>query len=139
MFYKQLEPGMIIHCETESEVNCFRKYLIENGYLWRSTRSLERWFPDMSKDGLCFKLYESKYIGYSDPGFYYRDGEDVTKFSELLEERKDLDSEKIKQILGKCHELCDNHNCERCPMRDVFAHKFHTNIKRWVNTEEKGE
>ena len=82
---KRIEPGKVIHCNTEDEAKSLLEHLEKLGYEWggsqsRLTKKL-RWSEYGS--GTCYRINQDHLVSYSSKEWYEDNGYKITEFPEL--------------------------------------------------------
>lgn len=99
MKFKEIKPGMVIHCPTEENAKELLKHLDELGYVWNSgSNLLKDTMYSRYKGEICYCI-ESVGITYGSIGNFRQSEFDITEFSDLLE--PELTAEEAVEWLAK--------------------------------------
>lgn len=126
--FKEIKPGMAIHCQTEEEAEKLFKHLDRLGYKWWSDESLliEDTIYDRYGKNTCYFIEENKEVTYSDIGFFKSKGYEITEFSDLIE--PELTAEETIRLLAH---ICHNSGCySSCPIGKIRSSQSCNEFRR---------
>ena len=97
MKFKEIKPGMVIHCPTEENAKELLKHLDKLGYAWNSgSNLLKDTMYNRYKGETCYYI-ESTGITYGSIGNFQQNEFDITEFPDLLE--PELTAEEVLEWL----------------------------------------
>lgn len=129
--FKEIKPGMVIHCPTEEEAEELFKCLNELGYKWDSGMALESGrtnytHHDVWKDRTCYGIYEHGRITFGNIDAFCGSKWEVVEFSELVE--PELTAEEAIRLLA---DICHNMGCFRgCPIGKIKSSQSCNEFRR---------
>lgn len=149
MKFKEIKPGMVIHCPTEEDAKVLLKRLDELGHRWSNNgeRLVNKTDYDVHGECTCYWLRETNeivcghYADYQKGGYYVhyqKDGFQITEFSDLCEltaddlmefyEQHEKDGT-LKEIFGRESDLSGL-------LKDFTPKEIVSKIKSWLLSNE---
>ena len=117
MFFKEIKPGMVVHCKNDDDKKSLLEEAERLGYKWRNNKSATD-FMMFNKAGNTIHFHERnelvshRYITWSNK----TDG--VTEFSDII--LPELTAEEVVPILTEiCNRYNGNEDCEGCPLNGL--------------------
>ena len=105
MKFKEIKPGMVIHCPTEENAKELLKHLDKLGYAWNSgSNLLKDTMYNRYKGETCYYI-ESTGITYGSIGNFQQNEFDITEFPDLLE--PELTAEEVLEWLLIHYDDCE--------------------------------
>lgn len=105
MKFKEIKPGMVIHCPTEENAKELLKHLDKLGYAWNSgSNLLKDTIYNRYKGETCYYI-ESTGITYGSIGNFQQNEFDITEFPDLLE--PELTTEEVLEWLLIHYDDCE--------------------------------
>lgn len=139
MKFKEIKPGMVIHCPTEEDAKVLLKRLDELGYWWNSgERLVNKTEYDVHGECTCYRLHEIKRLEYGHYADYQKDGFQITELSDLCELTADDLMEFYEQHEkdGTLKEIFSRESDLSGLLKDFTPKEIVSKIKSWLLSNE---
>lgn len=139
--FKNMRPGMVIHCPTAENAEKLLKHLDEIGYRWSTgAESTDCNRESANSMRTCYQIHENGIFSFSEIDYYKRNGFQITEFSDLLQEltadelmefygQHEKDGT-LKEIFGRTYDFDGL-------LEDFTPKEIVCRIQNWINTHEQ--
>lgn len=133
MGLRKIEPGMVVHCQTEEEARVLMEWAHKCGYEWMDGKPKEYTAFAAFEKYTCYNFHETRKISYAEKAYFEKyKKQKVIEYSDII-----FPELTAKEVLDTIHEICAGHNrCDgkcsiynACPMRVLCS-------KEWDSAEE---
>lgn len=126
--FKEIRPGMVIHCPTEENAKQLLEHLDGLGYEWssRSEKLSERTNYGVYGENTCYLIEQCMEVMFSSINSLKSEGYEVTEFSDLIE--PELTPEEAIRLQAN---LCHSNGCFKgCPIGKIKTNQSCNEFRR---------
>lgn len=107
MGLREIEPGMVVHCQTEEEARALMEWAYECGYEWMDGKQKEYTAFGSFKKHTCYCFHEAGKITYADKAYFekYKKSE-VMDFPALILPELDGEALDTKELRIETVDVC---------------------------------